>query len=113
MAPGTRGCAGLEEGLTGSVSVNLILVDKQIPGWEGNVGVQGRPPLGAAVLFPEAPLCGDGEENGDSLVSLLQTACPELCCAGGHHRAAGTAGLCAPQSPMAPRGTAGIQTLRS
>lgn len=58
LAPGTGGSSGLEEGPSGWVSVNLTLVDMQLPGTEGRVWCkQAPPPLGAAVLFPEAPLC--------------------------------------------------------
>ena len=36
MMPWNGGCAGLEEGPSGLVSVNLVLVDTQLPGTEGH-----------------------------------------------------------------------------
>ena len=35
LVPGTGGCAGLEEGPSGWVSVSPIRVQKQLPGTEG------------------------------------------------------------------------------
>ena len=58
LESGIRGCAGLEGGPSGLVSVSFAPGDKQLPGTQGWGWCKWvLPPLGASVLLPEAPLC--------------------------------------------------------
>ena len=71
------------------VSVNLALVDTQLPGMEGHSLVQaGRAsaegPLSCSMKLHHV---GDGEKNGDTSVSPPWMRCPKPHCSGYPHSA--------------------------